>query len=203
MVIINVTRTHAHTNNADSFGCPLCFCLYLPCSSFMHDWSARFFWESGACPCTFSQTVFELVYGGQCPRKRGGFYFFFFNYYRSDVSVSFASGVLCALSPLARFPSFVLCPAWYAGCFGARGVGRAHLARSAVLSPREDVCYRVSPFVFASCFYTRTQMQKVCPTHAKCGCSIIFRLCLTNLALIVYPYYTLTSTKRLFFCSVR
>ena len=24
-----------------------------------------------------------------------------------------------------------------------------------------------------------------------CGCSIIFRLCLTNLALIVYPYYTL------------
>lgn len=34
-------------------------------------------------------------------------------------------------------------------------------------------------------------MQKVCPTHAKCGCSIIFRLCLTNLALIVYPYYTL------------
>ena len=113
------------------------------------------------------------------------------HYYRSDVSVSFASGVLCALSPLARFPSFVLCPAWYAGCFGARGVGRAHLARSAVLSPREDVCYRVSPFVFASCFYTRTQMQKVCPTHAKCGCSIIFRLCLTNLALIVYPYYTL------------
>ena len=100
--------------------------------------------------------------------------------------------VLCALSPLARFPSFVLCPAWYAGCFGARGVGRAHLARSAVLSPREDVCYRVSPFVFASCFYTRTQMQKVCPTHAKCGCSIIFRLCLTNLALIVYPCYTLT-----------
>ena len=99
--------------------------------------------------------------------------------------------VLCALSPLARFPSFVLCPAWYAGCFGARGVGRAHLARSAVLSPREDVCYRVSPFVFASCFYTRTQMPKVCPTHAKCGCSIIFRLCLTNLALIVYPYYTL------------
>ena len=67
------TRTHAHTNNADSFGCPLCFCLYLPCSSFMHDWSARFFWESGACPCTFSQTVFELVYGGQCPRKRGAF----------------------------------------------------------------------------------------------------------------------------------
>ena len=97
------TRTHAHTNNADSFGCPLCFCLYLPCSSFMHDWSARFFWESGACPCSFSQTVFELVYGGQCPRKRGGFYFFFFNYYRSDVSVSFASGVLCAQSPLARF----------------------------------------------------------------------------------------------------
>ena len=73
VVIINVTRTHAHTNNADSFGCPLCFCLYLPCSSFMHDWSARFFWESGACPCTFSQTVFELVYGGQCPRKRGAF----------------------------------------------------------------------------------------------------------------------------------
>ena len=131
VVIINVTRTHAHTNNADSFGCPLCFCLYLPCSSFMHDWSARFFWESGACPCTFSQTVFELVYGGQCPRKRGGFYFFFFNYYRSDVSVSFASGVLCALSPLARFPSFVLCPAWYAGCFGARGVGRAHTWRAA------------------------------------------------------------------------
>ena len=138
------------------------------------------------------------------PAKKGGFYFFFFNYYRSDVSVSFASGVLCAQSPLARFffrqLSHMVCGLF---CFGARGVGRAHLARSAVLSPREDVCYRVSPFVFASCFYTRTQMQKVCPTHAKCGCSIIFRLCLTNLALIVYPYYTLTSTKRLFFCSVR
>ena len=37
------TRTHAHTNKADSFGCPLCFCLYLPCSSFMHAWSTRFF----------------------------------------------------------------------------------------------------------------------------------------------------------------
>ena len=85
------------------------FVVYLPCSSFMHDWSARFFWESRACPCTFSQTVFELVYGGQCPRKRGGFYFFFFNYYRSDVSVSFARGVLCPAPPLPEFPSTVFC----------------------------------------------------------------------------------------------
>ena len=50
----------------------------------MHDWSARFF---------FNWSL----------RSKGGFYFFFFNYYRSDVSVSFASGVLCALSPLAQF----------------------------------------------------------------------------------------------------
>ena len=37
------------------------------------------------------------------------FYFFFFNYYRSDVSVSFASGVLCPAPPLPEFPSTVFC----------------------------------------------------------------------------------------------
>ena len=37
------------------------------------------------------------------------FYFFFFNYYRSDVSVSFARGVLCPAPPLPEFPSMVFC----------------------------------------------------------------------------------------------
>ena len=58
--------------------------------------------ESGACPSTFCQAALELGIEGNA-REKGGFYFFFFNYYRSDVSVSFASGVLCALSPLAQF----------------------------------------------------------------------------------------------------
>ena len=43
------------------------------------------------------------------PAKKGGFYFFFFNYYRSDVSVSFARGVLCPAPPLPEFPSMVFC----------------------------------------------------------------------------------------------
>ena len=48
------------------------------------------------------QAALELGIEGNA-REKGGFYFFFFNYYRSDVSVSFASGVLCALPLLARF----------------------------------------------------------------------------------------------------
>ena len=34
----------------------------------------------------------------------------------SELPIVTCHGVLCALSPLARFPSFVSCPAWYAGC---------------------------------------------------------------------------------------
>lgn len=90
--------------------------------------------------------------------------------------------------------SFVNCPAWHAACFFW-----CMRCRRITVSPSS---LHVRTFV-AECrpsslchFFAQGHKPKVCPTHAKCGCSIIFRLSLTNLALIVYPYYTLAIPLR-------
>ena len=76
-------------------------------------------------------------------------------------------------------------------CFGACGVGRDHLSHSAVLSPREDVCYRVSPFVFVSCFAQGHKRRRSARHTLNAGVTKAGQPHANRIPLL-YPCYTLT-----------
>ena len=74
--------------------------------------------------------------------------------------------VLYALSPLARFPSFVLCPAWYAGVTKA---GQPRANRIPLLYP----CYTLTIFLHFA--YKTIYFDRFLPENLRmCKKSSIF-----------------------------